>query len=151
MAEAVAAQILKAARTPLVAQGATDAQLYISVRTVRSHLDHIRDKTGCRRADLTRLALTAGLIQPEEYGTVRIAALRELEQFAELNLRLDLGPTGLPEPELAAGQRILPGVQPRMPPPARQLLYVTGRTKAAAAKQRIRSVHEPVTNRPVKA
>ena len=51
----------------LVAQGATDAQiagqLYISVRTVRSHLDRIRDKTGCRRrADLTRLALTAGLI-----------------------------------------------------------------------------------------
>ena len=38
----------------LVAQGATDAQiaagLYISVRTVRSHLDRIRDKTGCRRA-----------------------------------------------------------------------------------------------------
>jgi DNA-binding CsgD family transcriptional regulator len=46
----------------LVAQGRTDAQiaaqLYISVRTVRSHLDRIRDKTGCRRrADLTRLAL----------------------------------------------------------------------------------------------
>ena len=33
-------------------------QLYISIRTVRSHLDRIRDKTGCRRrADLTRLAL----------------------------------------------------------------------------------------------
>jgi predicted ATPase/DNA-binding CsgD family transcriptional regulator len=51
----------------LVAQGATDAQiaarLYISVRTVRSHLDRIRDKTGCRRrADLARLALAAGLI-----------------------------------------------------------------------------------------
>jgi DNA-binding CsgD family transcriptional regulator len=51
----------------LVAQGATDAQiaaqLYISIRTVRSHLDRIRDKTGCRRrADLTRLALRAGLI-----------------------------------------------------------------------------------------
>jgi predicted ATPase/DNA-binding CsgD family transcriptional regulator len=51
----------------LVAQGATDAQiaerLYISVRTVRSHLDRIRDKTGCRRrADLTRLALQAGLV-----------------------------------------------------------------------------------------
>ena len=38
-------------------------QLYISVRTVGSHLDRIRDKTGCRRrADLTRLALTAGLV-----------------------------------------------------------------------------------------
>ncbi len=51
----------------LVAQGRTDAQiaaeLYISVSTVRSHLDRIRDKTGCRRrADLTRLALTTGLV-----------------------------------------------------------------------------------------
>jgi DNA-binding CsgD family transcriptional regulator len=51
----------------LVAQGRTDAQiaaqLYISIRTVRSHLDRIRDKTGCRRrADLTRLALTAALV-----------------------------------------------------------------------------------------
>jgi DNA-binding CsgD family transcriptional regulator len=50
----------------LVAQGRTDAriaaQLYISVSTVRSHLDRIRDKTRCRRrADLTRLALQAGL------------------------------------------------------------------------------------------
>jgi DNA-binding CsgD family transcriptional regulator/tetratricopeptide (TPR) repeat protein len=51
----------------LVAQGRTDtqiaAELSISVRTVGSHLDRIRDKTGCRRrADLTRLALTAGLV-----------------------------------------------------------------------------------------
>ena len=39
------------------------AQLYITVRTVSSHLDRIRDKTGCRRrADLTRLALGAGLV-----------------------------------------------------------------------------------------
>ena len=51
----------------LVAQGRTDAQiaaqLYISILgTVRSHLDRIRDKTGCRRrADLTRLALASGL------------------------------------------------------------------------------------------
>ena len=38
-------------------------QLYISVRTVGSHLDRIRDKTGCRRrADLTRLALSEGLV-----------------------------------------------------------------------------------------
>jgi DNA-binding CsgD family transcriptional regulator len=53
----------------LVAQGRTNAQiaaqLYISVRTVSSHLDRIRDKTGCRRrADLTRLALSAGLVYP---------------------------------------------------------------------------------------
>lgn len=51
----------------LVAKGSTDAQiaaqLYISVSTVRSHLDRIRDKTNCRRrADLTRLALQAGLV-----------------------------------------------------------------------------------------
>ena len=51
----------------LVAQGRTNAQiaaqLYISVRTVGSHLDRIRDKTGCRRrADLTRLALATGLV-----------------------------------------------------------------------------------------
>jgi non-specific serine/threonine protein kinase len=50
----------------LVAEGLTDAQiaekLFLSIRTVRSHLDRIRDKTGYRRrADLTRLALEAGL------------------------------------------------------------------------------------------
>jgi DNA-binding CsgD family transcriptional regulator len=50
----------------LVAQGLTDAQiagqLYISVSTVRSHLDRIRDKTSCRRrAELTRFALQTGL------------------------------------------------------------------------------------------
>ena len=51
----------------LVAQGRTNAQiaaeLFISIRTVSSHLDRIRDKTGCRRrADLTRLALSTGLL-----------------------------------------------------------------------------------------
>jgi DNA-binding CsgD family transcriptional regulator len=51
----------------LVAQGQTDAQiaskLFISISTVRSHLDRIRDKSGCRRrADLTRLALQEGII-----------------------------------------------------------------------------------------
>ena len=50
-----------------VARGLTDAQiaeqLYISVSTVRSHLDRIRDKTSCRRrADLTRFALAAALV-----------------------------------------------------------------------------------------
>jgi DNA-binding CsgD family transcriptional regulator len=51
----------------LVARGRTDAQiaaqLHISARTVSSDLDRIRDETGCRRrADLTRLALTTGLV-----------------------------------------------------------------------------------------
>jgi DNA-binding CsgD family transcriptional regulator len=51
----------------LIARGRTDAEiaaeLFISVHTVSSHLDRIRDKTGARRrADLTRLALTAGLV-----------------------------------------------------------------------------------------
>src|SRR5262249_40534466 len=51
----------------LGAQGRTDAQiaeqLFISVRTVRTHLDRVRNKSGCRRrADLTRLALREGII-----------------------------------------------------------------------------------------
>ena len=51
----------------LVAHGRTGAQiateLLISVRTVSSHLGRIRERTGCRRrADLTRLALTTGLV-----------------------------------------------------------------------------------------
>jgi predicted ATPase/DNA-binding CsgD family transcriptional regulator len=50
-----------------VARGLTDAQiaerLFISVSTVRSHLDRIRDKTGYRRrADLTRFALETALV-----------------------------------------------------------------------------------------
>ena len=51
----------------LVAQGRTNAeiarQLFISIRTVASHLDRIRAKTGARRrADLTRLALRESLV-----------------------------------------------------------------------------------------
>jgi DNA-binding CsgD family transcriptional regulator len=49
----------------LAAHGHTNAQiaahLHISICTVRSHLDRIRDKTSCRRrADLTRMALREG-------------------------------------------------------------------------------------------
>ncbi len=51
----------------MVARGASNTQiavqLKVSVGTVGSQLDEIRDKTGYRRrADLTRLALTAGLV-----------------------------------------------------------------------------------------
>ena len=51
----------------LVGQGLTDKQisadLMISLATVRSHLDRIRDKTGQRRrADLTRIAVDLGLL-----------------------------------------------------------------------------------------
>lgn len=50
----------------MVASGRTDEQvataLFISVKTVHSHLDRIRDKTGLRRrAELTRLAVRLGL------------------------------------------------------------------------------------------
>lgn len=49
-----------------VAAGLTDqqiaAQLFLSVKTVHSHLDRIKDKTGHRRrAELTRLAVGHGL------------------------------------------------------------------------------------------
>src|SRR5438093_236882 len=41
--------------------------LFISVRTVRSHLDRIRDKTGRRRRpDLTRLAFEKGIVPPTQ-------------------------------------------------------------------------------------
>lgn len=57
----------------LVAEGETDReiadQLFISVRTVRSHLDRIRGKTGRRRRpDLTRLALEAGMARKYRQG-----------------------------------------------------------------------------------
>jgi DNA-binding CsgD family transcriptional regulator len=50
----------------LLAGGATDAQiaerLFLSINTVRSHLERIRDKTGARRrAELVRYAIQAGI------------------------------------------------------------------------------------------
>ena len=53
----------------LVADGLTDAQiaerLYISVKTVHSHLDRIRDKTGARRRpELTQYALALAAANP---------------------------------------------------------------------------------------
>ena len=58
----------------LLASGETDqdiaTQLYLSVRTVRSHLERIRDKTGRRRRpDLTRLAIEQGLMDDRPPGT----------------------------------------------------------------------------------
>jgi len=55
----------------LLAQGERDediaVELFISVRTVRSHLDRIRDKTGRRRRpDLTRYAMEHGLVDGSE-------------------------------------------------------------------------------------
>jgi DNA-binding NarL/FixJ family response regulator len=55
----------------LVAQGETDQdiaeRLILSIRTVRTHLDRIRDKTGRRRrADLTRLAYEQGLLKDSD-------------------------------------------------------------------------------------
>jgi DNA-binding NarL/FixJ family response regulator len=52
----------------LVAAGEKDQDiaelLHISVRTVRSHLDRIRDKTGLRnRAQLTRYAIEQGIVR----------------------------------------------------------------------------------------
>ena len=60
------AQLTQQELATLVARSHTNAQIaaepFISVNTVSSHLERIRDKTGCRRrADLTRLALNAGL------------------------------------------------------------------------------------------
>jgi len=79
----LASYLLKEARTPapqpeleltarekqilgLVAEGERDddiaRQLYITVSTVRTHLDRIRDKTGQRRrAELTRYAIERGI------------------------------------------------------------------------------------------
>ena len=50
----------------LLAGGESDAQiaeqLFLSVNTVRSHLERIRDKTAARRrADLVRYALQTGI------------------------------------------------------------------------------------------
>ena len=50
----------------LLAGGATDAQiagrLFLSINTVRSHLERIRDKTGARRRpELVRYAMQAGI------------------------------------------------------------------------------------------
>jgi len=54
---------------PPVAQIAVE--LYISIRTVRSHLGRIRDMTGCRRADLTSWPSTPGVVWPPPRARTR--------------------------------------------------------------------------------
>ena len=68
MADALAGPLSQRERdiVALLAGGATDAQiaerLFVSVNTVRSHLERIRDKTGARRrAELVRYAIQAGI------------------------------------------------------------------------------------------
>jgi hypothetical protein len=59
---------------------------------------------------------------------------RELEQLAQLDLRLDLGLAGLAEAELAAGQRVLPGVHLAggcIAPPTSVHEWVHGPTRVA--------------------
>lgn len=56
----------------LVAEGASDKaiakQLHVTLATVHSHLDRIRDKTGRRkRAELTRLAIERGVVGRDEH------------------------------------------------------------------------------------
>jgi hypothetical protein len=59
---------------------------------------------------------------------LRLAPRRGLlEQFAEFDLRRPFGLAGLPQPDLAACQRIGPGVDLHPPGSAGELLYVSGR------------------------
>jgi pSer/pThr/pTyr-binding forkhead associated (FHA) protein len=56
----------------LISEGLTDKviaeQLFISINTVRSHLERIREKTGLRRrSELTRLAITLDLGDEKEF------------------------------------------------------------------------------------
>ena len=101
----------------LVARGRTDAQvaaeLYISIRTVRSHLDRIGDKTGCRRrVDLTRLALSTGLVATPAVRWPRQARLpvrprwaARPEQAGDHHVRIASPPGSTPAHGNAAGGR----------------------------------------------
>ena len=68
------------------------------------------------------------LVQQLSHGSAGLglpAGLRLLEELPELDLRANLGLAGLPEPDLTAGQRVLPGLHLDAEGPAGQLLYVT--------------------------
>jgi hypothetical protein len=68
------------------------------------------------------------LVRQLVHGRVRLrlAPRGLLEQPAEFGLRRPFGLSGLPQPDLAARQRVGPAVDLHPPGPARQLLYVTG-------------------------
>lgn len=66
-----------------LAAGCTDQeiarQLLIKVSTVRSHLDHVRDKAGLRRrAELALYAVRHGIYDPRCNGVITAAVPREL-------------------------------------------------------------------------
>jgi len=75
-----------------------------------------------RTADVPEVRLARGQVPPGDRhvlveqlgdGDIRVGlppGAGELEQPAELDLRFDLGLAGLPEADLAPGQRVLPGV-----------------------------------------
>ena len=81
----------------LVAEGLTDEQigekLSVGPRAVRSHLDHIRDKTGLRRRlELTRLAFELDLADDQladpSYAEMRTFLFTDLERHTEMLQRL---------------------------------------------------------------
>ena len=81
----------------LVAEGLTDEQigekLSVGPRAVRSHLDHIRDKTGLRRRlELTRLAFELDLADNQHtdpsYAEMRTFLFTDLERHTEMLQRL---------------------------------------------------------------
>ena len=80
----------------LVAEGLSDEQigekLSVGPRAVRSHLDHIRDKTGLRRRlELTRLAFEldlADLHVDPPYAEMRTFLFTDLERHTEMLQRL---------------------------------------------------------------
>ena len=120
----------------LVAQGRTNAQiaaeLHISVRTVGSHLDRIRDKTGCRRrTDLTRLALNAHLVSPPPpRPPVSVGHLTPAAAAAQKGFRRPLprAPPGRPDCNQSLGDQ--PWICPAFPRAFQSERRISTRTRA---------------------